>query len=153
MYSPRYSPRDNPYDLLLNASPTTGFPSMHSFPLASARVRQFVCSSWVLVSRRSSEVQNGLILSAREESVRFGHLVAVFSLCAETPGSSANACDHGAHNHGVGLPVGRLAVPTTGRRPDVLWVPKDVRDTEITPIELPTYGIFPPPPMLKCVCA
>jgi hypothetical protein len=64
------------------------------------------------------------VLSAREESVAFGHLVAVFAVCAEHPGHADDAAEGEAYDGGVGFPVGGLGVPTTGRRPDVLGVSK-----------------------------
>ena len=63
------------------------------------------------------------VLSAREEAALLGHLVAVLEVCAEHPGGTDDAGEHGAHDGGVGLPVCGLGIPTTGRRPDVFRVP------------------------------
>ena len=63
-----------------------------------------------------------IVLSAREESVAFGHLVAILAVCAQHPGHSDDAAEGEAYDGGVGFPVGGLGVPTTGRRPDVLGV-------------------------------
>jgi hypothetical protein len=51
-----------------------------------------------------------------------GHLVAVFPVGAQLPHHGRDAEDDDAEDGRVGLPVGRLRVPTTGRRPDVLGV-------------------------------
>jgi hypothetical protein len=64
-----------------------------------------------------------VVLSAREESPRLGHLVAVFKFRTNFPDHCDDADTDNAHDGGVGLPVGGLGVPTTGRRPDVLRVP------------------------------
>lgn len=52
----------------------------------------------------------------------FGHLVAVFTVCAEHPGHADNAAEGEAYNSRVGFPVCGLGVPATGRRPDMLGV-------------------------------
>lgn len=62
------------------------------------------------------------VLSAREELVLARHLVAVLELRAEVPDASDNESHDTANNGCVGPPVGRLGVPTTSRRPDVLRV-------------------------------
>lgn len=46
-------------------------------------------------------------------------------LGAEPPGQSSDSGHGKAENEGVGLPVGGLGVPTTGRRPDVLGISAD----------------------------
>jgi hypothetical protein len=92
-----------------------------------------------------------VVLSAWEESVAFGHLVAVFAVCAEHPGHADDAAEGEAYNGRVGFPVGGLGVPTTGRRPDVLGVSS--RRQRCTGNQLAgfSYGIFPPPPIVKVV--
>ena len=65
-----------------------------------------------------------IVLSAREESAFLWHLVAVFMVGAEFPGHCSNHHNDTARNCRVGFPVRWLTVPTTGRRPDVLWVPR-----------------------------
>ena len=62
------------------------------------------------------------VLSAGEEPVAFGHLVAVFTVCAEHPSHADNAAKCEAYNGRVGFPVCGLGVPATSRRPDVLRV-------------------------------
>jgi hypothetical protein len=62
-------------------------------------------------------------LSAGEKPAFFGHLPPVFLFRTDAPDKSRDAEDDGRHDDGVGFPVGRLGIPTTGRRPDVLWVP------------------------------
>ena len=63
-----------------------------------------------------------VVLSAGEEPVAFGHLVAVFAVGAEHPDHADDAAEGEAYNGRIGFPVGGLGVPTTGRRPDVLGV-------------------------------
>lgn len=94
-----------------------------------------------------------VVLSAGEESVSFGHLVAVLPVCADGPGHGDNAAEHKAHDSCVGLPVVGLGVPTTGRRPDMLGVP--VATSEVAgrqALEVQSHGILPPPPIVKCGC-
>lgn len=43
-------------------------------------------------------------------------------LGTQVPNESCDAENNGAEDGSVGLPVGRLGIPTTGRRPDVLGV-------------------------------
>lgn len=62
------------------------------------------------------------ILSAGIEATRLGHLVAVLLLGAKLPDCGSDEEDDAAENSRVLLPVGRLSVPTTRRRPDVLGV-------------------------------
>jgi hypothetical protein len=50
--------------------------------------------------------------------------MAVFPLGAQLPHQGRDAEDDDAEDGRVGLPVGRLRIPTTGRRPDVLGVAK-----------------------------
>jgi hypothetical protein len=94
-----------------------------------------------------------LVLSAGKEAARLGHLVAVLSVCADHPGHSDDAAHDEAHDGRVGLPVGGLRVPTTGRRPDVLWVSAAVRRAILRPLSRCTYGILPPPPMIASCSA
>jgi hypothetical protein len=94
-----------------------------------------------------------LVLSAGEEATRLGHLVAVLSVCADHPGHSDDAAHDEAHDGRVGLPVGGLRVPTTGRRPDVLWVSATVRPATLKTLSICTYGILPPPPMIASCSA
>jgi hypothetical protein len=90
-----------------------------------------------------------IVLSAREESVAFGHLVAVLAVCAEHPGQSDDAAEGKAYDGRVGFPVSRLGVPTTGRRPDVLGVSiANVRCALRVQFMRESYGIFPPPPIV-----
>lgn len=63
------------------------------------------------------------ILSAWVETSWLGHLVTELPLGAQVPDHSSDAKDADTENGRVGLPVGRLGVPTTGRRPDVLGIP------------------------------
>ena len=62
------------------------------------------------------------ILSAWVETTRLGHLVSELPLGTQVPNKSCDAENNGAEDGSVGLPVGRLGVPTTGWRPDVLGV-------------------------------
>ena len=62
------------------------------------------------------------VLSARIEATCFGHLMAVLSVGAQLPHQGCDTEDDDAEDGRVGLPVGRLRIPTTGRRPDVLGV-------------------------------
>jgi hypothetical protein len=62
------------------------------------------------------------ILSAGEETALLWELCSRLSLSADAPCEGDNADDCSAHNGSVGLPVLWLGVPTTGWRPDVLWV-------------------------------
>jgi hypothetical protein len=80
-----------------------------------------------------------------------GHLVAVFMVGAEFPHHCSDHDNDAACNGSVGLPVRGLTVPTTGRRPDVLWVPGKSIFASSRALKLQTYGIFPPPPIVKCV--
>lgn len=68
---------------------------------------------------------NIYVLSAGEEAVGLGHLGAVFQLAAQLEKQSLNAEDDGEGDGSVPLPVGRLAVPATRGRPDVLGVAAD----------------------------
>ena len=70
--------------------------------------------------RACSQEAQCLVLSRGEESALLGHLVSVLAIGRDGKGHGCNAKDDGAHDGGVGLPVGGLSVPTTGRRPDVL---------------------------------
>lgn len=65
------------------------------------------------------------VLSAREERVLLGHDVTVLLLRAQLPHAGDDAQHDDAHDGGVLPPVGGLAVPATGRRPDVLGVAVD----------------------------
>ena len=67
------------------------------------------------------------ILSAGIEATRLGHLVTVLQLGANLPDRSSDEEDNAAEDGRVLLPVGRLSVPTTRRRPDVLGI-AGVRD-------------------------
>lgn len=78
-----------------------------------------------------------------------------FPVGAELPRNSDDAEHGGSGDERVGTPVGRLGVPTTRRRPDVLGVtvsgfPRLGRGVSRGYIQLgstrSTYGIFPPPP-------
>lgn len=62
------------------------------------------------------------ILSAGIEAIRLGHLVTVLLLGAKFPDCSSDEEDDTTEDSRVLLPVGRLSVPTTRRRPDVLGV-------------------------------
>lgn len=73
--------------------------------------------------------------------------------CADSPSHGDNAYEDGAHDGCVGFPIRRLGIPTTGRRPDVLWVPVRASDMQWGLIESVTYGTFPPPPIVMCNCA
>ena len=77
-----------------------------------------------LVSSSSPQlvVDMAFVLSAREESTLLGHLIAVLSVCADHPGHSDDAAENETHGCGVPFPVGGSRVPTSGWRPDVLWV-------------------------------
>lgn len=50
---------------------------------------------------------------------------SAFSVGREAENDCNDAKDDGTGNEGVGAPVGRLGVPATGRRPDVLRVTVD----------------------------
>ena len=105
---------------------------------------------WLACMRRLG-VQVQVVLSAGEESVAFGHLVAVFAVCAEHPGHADDAAEGEAYDGRVGFPVGWLGVPTTSRRPDVLGVSAGRQFCTGTQLAVGSYGIFPPPPMVKVV--
>ncbi len=62
------------------------------------------------------------VLSAGEERALTGHDVALLGIGAQLPGCGDKAEHDEAHDGGVLPPVRRLAVPATGRRPDVLGV-------------------------------
>jgi len=55
------------------------------------------------------------VLSAWEETTRLGHCVANLSLCAELECHGRDAEHDEAHDGRIGLPVGGLSVPATGR--------------------------------------
>lgn len=48
--------------------------------------------------------------------------MAVLSVGAQLPHQGCDTEDDDAEDGRVGLPVGRLRIPTTGRRPDVLRI-------------------------------
>lgn len=81
----------------------------------------------------------------------FGHLVAIFAVCAEHPGHADDATEGEAYDGRVGFPVGGLGVPTTGRRPDVLGVSSQRQLGTDKRLAGYSYGIFPPPPIVKVV--
>lgn len=120
------------------------------FPFVSARALRFACSScaqlaWI--ARQPSG--SGGILSAGEESTLLGHLVAVFEVCADHPGHSDDAAEDEAHDGRVAFPVSGLGVPTSGRRPDVLWVSSGVSYAPGEALRKSAYGtLLPPPPMI-----
>lgn len=89
-----------------------------------------------------------VVLSAREEATLLGHFIAVLAVRADHPGHADYAAYDEAHDGGVCFPVGRLRIPTSGRRPDVLGVPVGVRSAPREALEHGTYGILPPPPMI-----
>jgi hypothetical protein len=93
------------------------------------------------------------VLSAREESTLLGHLVAVLEVCAGHKSHAHDSGENEANDSRVALPVGGLGVPTSGRRPDVLWVSAGVNMGSREALEKTTYGILPPPPMVANVCA
>lgn len=68
----------------------------------------------------------------------------------DAEGHGSDADHESAHDCGVGLPVGRLCVPTTSGGPDFLGVPASgIREHGEFSLEVyQTYGIFPPPPIL-----
>jgi hypothetical protein len=66
------------------------------------------------------------VLSTGEKSAFLGHLVSEFSLGAQVPCQRSDAYDDSHKDSRVRLPIGRLCVPATGRRPDVLGVPISV---------------------------
>lgn len=70
-----------------------------------------------------NQVRN--VLSARVETSRLGHLVPELPLGAQFPHKRCDAEDDEAKGGSVGLPVGRLGVPTTSRRPNVLGVARE----------------------------
>ncbi len=55
----------------------------------------------------------------------------VFPLSAHVPRESRDAEDDEAEDGRVGLPVFRLRIPTTGRRPDVLGIAASRRRLEL----------------------
>lgn len=93
------------------------------------------------------------ILSAGEESTRLGHLVAVLEVRAGHESDADDAGKDEAYDGRVALPVGGLGVPTSGWRPDVLWVSEAVSSASCAALEKGAYGILPPPPMIANVCA
>lgn len=66
-------------------------------------------------------------LSAWIEAISLGHPVPEFFVGAQLPRQSGDAEDDETKDGRVGLPVGRLRVPTTGRRPDVLGIASEGR--------------------------
>lgn len=62
------------------------------------------------------------IPSARVPLAGLGLLCPALAVGAKLPGNGDDAEDDSASNQRVAAPVGRLSVPTTGRRPDVLGV-------------------------------
>ena len=105
--------------------------SFVDFPAAAFSFCAFSCSIICLLQlwdeklarvEVSAESGPGDILSAGEEAVRLGHLVSVLELGAQLPDSRCDAKDNRPRNRRVFLPVGRLRIPTTGRRPDMLGI-------------------------------
>jgi hypothetical protein len=62
------------------------------------------------------------LTSAREEAVRIGHFVANFEFSRGLESHHGDTGDHREQDRRVLAPVGRTAVPATGRGPDVFWV-------------------------------
>ncbi len=46
----------------------------------------------------------------------------MLDFCAVHPSSRSNAAHNDKHDGCVGPPIGWLSVPTTRRRPDMLWI-------------------------------
>lgn len=73
------------------------------------------CSAWCTTS-------GGDVQSAWVESAWFWHLVSEFAVRAEPPGEGCEPQDHCSEDGSVHPPVGRLGVPATSWRPDVLGI-------------------------------
>lgn len=56
-----------------------------------------------------------IVLSAWEEASLFRHPGSVLMVCAVFEDYCCDAEDDEAHNGGIGLPVGRLCVPSSSR--------------------------------------
>lgn len=74
----------------------------------------------------------------------------MLTIGTDAEGNSCNANNDSAHDGGVGPPVGRLTVPTTGGGPDFLGIPvaRYVSTTGRYFGVNHAYGIFPPPPIV-----
>jgi hypothetical protein len=92
-----------------------------------SRAQQSACSNCRVMSADGRPgligCSGGDVLSAGVESAGLGHLISDLALGAQLPGQRGDAKDDETEGGSVGLPVGRLGVPTTGRRPNVLGVP------------------------------
>lgn len=66
------------------------------------------------------------VLSAGKERVLLGHDISVLPFGAELPRAGHDAQHDDTRDGRVGPPIGRLRVPTTGRRPDVLGIPREI---------------------------
>ena len=66
------------------------------------------------------------IPSARVKSALFWECCSVLVLCAVVEDHGGDAEDDQAHESSIPAPIGRLSIPTTGRRPDVFGVAADL---------------------------
>lgn len=93
--------------------------------------------------------------SRRIKATHPGHLIPEFVLCAVAPSHCDNAEHDGAHDGGVGLPVGGLRVPASGGGPDVFRVAVGGFWSAIESGQkgesVIAYATLPPPPLCICV--
>lgn len=67
----------------------------------------------------------------------------MFEVCTKRPCSGCDGYDYARHDCGIGFPVCWLAVPASGRRPDVLWVTRHtISEIDQHYISVTTYGTF-----------
>lgn len=113
----RYAP--NLYRHRLPMQLYDDFPSLTSFSCSMICLLQLFHVS----SRPSHEAHHqDNILSTWVETPWLWELCADLSLGADGPDESGDGEDGRQHNSSIDLPVLRLCVPATSRRPDVLWI-------------------------------
>lgn len=91
-------------------------------PSVPPHALESVCSSYFAVRTYRVFYQGLHLLSAWIEAVLLGHAWTLFELCTCCPRHGYNTKYASSHNCCVCFPIGRLRVPSTGGRPDVLWV-------------------------------
>ena len=62
------------------------------------------------------------LLPAWKKDMWFWHFVTVLPLGADPPEDRCDSKDNKTHDRSVGLPIMRLRVPATGRRPDMFGI-------------------------------
>jgi hypothetical protein len=62
------------------------------------------------------------LLSTGIKSVWLGHAWSFFDIRADSPCDASYSDYHKTEKRCILFPIGRLRVPTTGRRPDMLWI-------------------------------